>query len=72
MSENDVLVDYELSGLYQRHVDKDFVNGNDNIKNLIAQINDYEGDTFQKRVENTLLDMGITAEEISSVREIFV
>ena len=34
--------------------------------------NNYEGDTFSEKVEDFLLDIGVTADEIASIKEIML
>ena len=43
-----------------------------NINSLMAYIKTFEGDTLAEQTENLLLDAGVTAEEIQSIRDIML
>jgi hypothetical protein len=38
----------------------------------VGEIEDIEGDSTKEKVENYLLSIGVTAEEIESIRNIFL
>ena len=76
VDEDTILKDYVIS--------KNSITGNndglaaasfyDNYKSLINGLNTYgkRNDTFQNKVENYLLSIGVTAEEIASIKNIFL
>ncbi|MBE7080585.1 MAG: tyrosine-protein phosphatase [Clostridiales bacterium] len=43
-----------------------------NINNLLTYVKTFEGETLAEKTENLLLDAGVTAEEIQSVRDIML
>lgn len=69
VSKQDLIKDYELSAFYHnyKHVHRELDNGG-TILGLIDGIDAFEGETFAKKVENFLLSIGVTAQEISSIR----
>ena len=66
MSEEDVIREQELTAL---------CHGGSNVEQLeefIAVIKSWEGDTMAQKVEIYLLSVGVTQNEIDSIREIFL
>ena len=76
MGERDLVHDYEfttfsmismvgarstVSGLYA-----------DYYKSLVDNLQAFEGDSLMKKTENYLLSIGVTAEEIASIRSILL
>ena len=67
VSAEDVLRDYELSGMFLYHVTRDYWGGGF-LEKLLA----LEGETLQQKVEGYLLSAGVTAEEIATLKNIFL
>ena len=69
LSKTDLVKDYEMSAFYHnyKHVHRELDNGG-NILSLIDGLDAYEGNTFAQKVENFLLSIGVTAQEIASIR----
>ena len=42
------------------------------MADFVALLKQYEGDTIQQKTENFLLSVGITMEEIESIRQIML
>lgn len=66
MDEIDLIREYELTALYHQTVDSATLSG------LTQRLNQYEGDNLQQKTENYLLSLGVSAEEIASIRSIFL
>ncbi|MBQ7354393.1 MAG: tyrosine-protein phosphatase [Clostridia bacterium] len=66
VSEQDVMKDYCLSLLYHRGADTT------SITELSFYLNQLEGATLKQKVEGYLLSIGVTAQEIASIRSIFL
>ena len=66
MEEEDLLHEYGLSALY--YSDADYSNARAVLDGLKA----YGGDSLEQQAENYLLDIGVTAEEIASLRQIYL
>ncbi|MBQ7343164.1 MAG: tyrosine-protein phosphatase [Clostridia bacterium] len=76
LDENTLMMEYELSvfsywGAYGS------TKYNDGLRNSIHNTylyidNNYEGDTFSEKVEDFLLDIGVTADEIASIKDIML
>ena len=66
VSEADLQRDYELSALYSGYMTEEY------IDQFLAELNKVAGDTVQQKVENFLLDTGVTSEEIAKIRAIFL
>ena len=66
VSREDAFKEYELSAF----VDS-FAN-TEEFRNLDAKVASLSGNTFQQKVENYLLSVGVTSAEINSIREIFL
>lgn len=72
VSEKDLYLDYELSALSKSgHYDgtEYKVLTKSYFKPLYDYMSLYEGDTYAKKVENFMLELGITSEEIAAIRE---
>lgn len=67
MSQEDVIRAYELSALYQSGSVSTA-----ELEEMIAKLDALEGDSLMKKTENYLLSIGVTAEQISSIRSIFL
>lgn len=65
VSKEDIRRDYQLSALHNRNIDSAF-------DGFLTQLDTYEGQTIQDKTENYLLSIGVTEEEIASIREIFL
>lgn len=66
VSEEDLMRDYQLTALYYSSLNSDPMNA------FVAQVQQLEGDTVQEKVTNYLLSVGVTEEEISSIKNIFI
>ncbi len=66
LSEADLEKEYELSTLYHSHISRDLLN------ELKTGLMMYEGKTIQKKTENYLLSIGVTEEEIQTIKNIFL
>lgn len=66
VSKEDLQRDYEMSGLHSGYVAVDY------FTEFVTELEKLEGDTMQKKVEGYLLSVGVTQEEIDSIREIFL
>ena len=71
---NDLMMDYELSVFSVTGTqDNAGVQAiRNNIKATYDYLNEFEGASFAERVENYLLSIGITAEEIQAIRDIML
>jgi hypothetical protein len=68
----DLLMDYEMS-MFSVSGTLDGANPFEAIKATYTYINDnYKGDSFAEKTENYLLSIGITAEEIATIRSIMI
>lgn len=68
MSDEDMLREYELTGYSTPSIV-----GNGNLDAIISGLQGYEGDTVQEKIVNYLItDIGITEEQIESIRTIFL
>lgn len=65
MSEEDLVREYELSGL-------SYSVAREHIQQMRLLLQAYPGNTLQAQTENYLLSVGVTAEEIASIRAIFL
>ena len=76
VDENTLIMEYELSvfSYWGCNGSTKFNNGlRTQISDTYDYINDnYEGDSFSERVEAFLIDIGVTAEEIASIRELML
>lgn len=76
LDENTLMMEYELSvfSYWGTNGSTKYNNGlRNNIHDTYLYIeNNYEGDTFSEKVENFLLEIGVTAEEIDSIRSIML
>ncbi len=66
VSENDLIRDYELSGLFSSSITRD------NIKLVREGLMSYDGETVKEQAENYLISIGITSAQIASIRNIFL
>lgn len=66
VSDEDLLRDYQLSALYYGKV------ADEEMAKFVNQLETYAGSTTQQKVENYLLSIGVTPEEIQSIRDIFL
>lgn len=66
VSEQDLLREYRLSALYHETI------AEEQMKMFADTLDNIQGETVQEKAENYLLSIGVTAEEIASVREIFL
>ena len=65
--EADLIRDYELSALHHNHA------SSASLEPMVAALKKtYEGNDLTEKVESFLLSVGVTAEEIASIREIFL
>ena len=74
VSKEDLIRDYELSAFYYNyaHVNRELENGGNILKLIEGLENNYEGETFADKVAAFMLSIGVTAEEIDSIRSIFL
>ena len=69
----DLIRDYELSNYFYTHVDRYYAENGGDILNLISKLeNDYEGATLADKTATMLMQAGVTAEQISTIRSIFL
>lgn len=61
-----LMQDYELSGLHHGYV------ANDEMSEFVERVNQLPGATLSDKVEGYLLAIGVTEQEIESIREIFL
>ena len=66
VSDADLRKDYELSAF------KDSYINSEEFAVFVARVKMLDGDTTQEKVEGYLLSIGVTAEEIANIREIFL
>lgn len=66
MSEEDLKRDYQLSGLFHGS------SGTTDIDNFVAKLKTYPGDNIQIKTENYLMSAGVTPQQISNIRNIFL
>ena len=67
VSDEDLLKEYELSlTYYGKRLNLESING------LASQIGRYPGESTQEKVENYLLGIGVTADELQSIRDILL
>ncbi len=66
VEKNDLIRDYQLSAFYYGSVNDDQMNS------FIAEIDAFSGSTLSEKVENYLLSIGVTAQEIANIRNIFL
>ena len=73
VAKEDLVRDYELSAFYYNyaHVNRNFENGG-NVLKLIEELEKYDGETFADKVATFMLSIGVTADEINSIRSIFL
>lgn len=71
VSEEDLLREYELTGLVFGSVSREPILRPD-LHKVLAGLNAYEGDTLADRAEAYCLDAGLTEDEIDMIREIFL
>ncbi len=67
VAEEDLMREYQLSAFYHGSL----WSLND-MNEFIGRLKAYEGSTVQEKAENYLLSIGVTAQEISSIREIYL
>ena len=66
MSDEDMLKDYKLSGLHHGDV------SNEQMTDFINSINLLPGNSTKQKIEGYLLSIGVTVEEIESIRNIYL
>jgi len=66
MSQEDLMADYNLSGLHHGTV------STDDMDLFIRRLQEYPGSTLSEKVERYLLDVGVTPAQIQSIRRIFL
>ncbi len=66
VSENDVIREYELSGLFYGGANRS------DIMTVYGGLLSYEGATLQEKTENYLLSIGVTKQEIESIKSILL
>ena len=66
MDETDLMKEYMLSGLHHGYVAMDEINA------FVRRINEMSGVTTREKVERYLLDVGVTFEQIQSIRNILL
>lgn len=67
VSEEDLMIDYNLSGLY--HSD---MWGSDEMEKFVNRIKMQQGNSLQEKAQNFLLSVGVTPQEIQSIKEIYL
>ncbi len=69
----DLIRDYELSNFFYEHVDRYYDDNGGDILTLISKLeSDYEGETLADKTADMLIKAGVTAEQISLIRSIFI
>ena len=73
VAKEDLIRDYELSAFYHNYqqVNRHIENGG-NILKLMDGLETYEGETFSEKVISFMLSIGVTADELNSIRSIFL
>ena len=73
VSKEDIIRDYELSAFYHNyaHVNRNFQNGG-NILDFLNGFEKYAGDSLSQKCASFLLSIGVTQEEIDTIRAIFL
>ena len=66
VSEEDLIREYELSAL------KDNTVSRDQLRDMVNRLETYAGETMQEKVENYLLETGITPPQIAAIRSIWL
>ena len=66
VSDADLMRDYQLTGLTFCYVSQELMDA------FIQEIAAFAGDTTQEKVENFLLSVGVTPQQIESIRDIFL
>ncbi|MBR6740978.1 MAG: tyrosine-protein phosphatase [Clostridia bacterium] len=66
MDESSLMKEYQLSAFHHSDVSMDW------MYKFIGRINGLPGDSVNEKIEGWLLSIGVTAEEISSIRDIFL
>ncbi len=66
LSDEDLALEYELSSLFSGNIDRH------NLKEGVAALSEYEGATTREKAESYLLSVGVTREEMASIRNIFL
>ena len=66
VDEVSLMKDYQLSGLHHGGVSAD------EMSEFVGRLKGLSGATMQEKVEGYLLSIGVTAEEIASIRHIFL
>jgi hypothetical protein len=76
LDENTLVMEYELS-VFSYWGANGSTKYNNGLRNLIHDTylyidNNYDGDTYSEKVESFLLEIGVTAEEIASIKDIML
>lgn len=66
VDESSLLRDYELSALFHNWFDSE------RVDEFVAELKALEGETMQEKVEGYLMSIGVTAEEIANIKDIFL
>ncbi len=66
MSEEDLIKDYELSGIMVKSLKRS------NIMSVYYNLQKFEGETLAQKTESYLLDIGVAQSEIDSIKNIFL
>ncbi|MBR3978746.1 MAG: tyrosine-protein phosphatase [Oscillospiraceae bacterium] len=72
MSREQLLADYEMSYMSARSYAKGDTKGHDWMVGFLSAFEALEGDTYQEKAENFWLSLGITQEQIDTVRSIML
>lgn len=74
VAKEDLIRDYELSAFYYnyKHVHRDFDTNGGPITKVIEQLETYEGEKLSDKTAAFLQSIGVTVEEIESIRNIFL
>ncbi len=67
MSEEDLMRDYQLSALYHGGLWSA-----EQMNSFVERLKTYEGNTLQEKAENYLLSIGVTQQEIKTIKEIYL
>lgn len=67
VEEEDLMKDYQLSALHHKNLW-----AMEQMEAFVADFNNLKGETLQEKAEGYLLSVGVTAEEIASIRNIFL
>jgi len=72
VSEETLLADYELTYLTEFAYASGDMRGHNNMTDFLTQFHKYPGDTLQQKAENFCLNIGMSQQQIQTIREIML